>query len=132
MHIPIHYYLYKFHDRVRYWEYVELKRFRIMSYMSVVLKLVISMSGIILLLKSTRLLDTTHCHSKLSSFVDNLIILRIKMARFKSTCNHSACHLLNAALNAILGHGTVHQCGSQVDNDKFTFDFTSDLVFIIF
>lgn len=53
---------------------------------------------------------------KIETHIDNSLRARIR-------CNHSATHLLHAALRNVLGDH-VHQKGSLVDADKLRFDFS--------
>jgi len=43
--------------------------------------------------------------------------------RYSTTCNHSAIHVINAALKQVFGE-TTRQAGSEVDASRFRFDYT--------
>lgn len=58
--------------------------------------------------------------------VDDNVIARVdKRFRSKISKNHSATHLLQKALQEVLG-SDVHQAGSKVDNKRLRFDFKYD------
>ena len=69
-----------------------------------------------------------HLHSVetngLTLNVGDEVEVKVNLARRnRITRNHSACHLLQKALQEVLGNG-VHQAGSYVDEEKLRFDFT--------
>jgi len=47
-----------------------------------------------------------------------------RSARHATACNHTAVHLVNAALREVLGDG-VRQAGSYVSSERFRFDYTT-------
>jgi len=55
---------------------------------------------------------------------DKLLLKVDEVARFRTAENHTAVHVINAALHKILGEG-VHQAGSYVSADKLRFDYTA-------
>ena len=59
------------------------------------------------------------------SIGDNLDAQVDRSMRQKATCNHSATHLMHAALRQVLGDH-VQQKGSLVDEDKTRFDFSNN------
>ncbi len=54
---------------------------------------------------------------------DEITLKVDEVARFKTASNHTAVHVLNAALRKILGE-EVHQAGSFVSPEKLRFDYT--------
>ncbi len=56
---------------------------------------------------------------KVGEEVEAIVNARTRQAR---ACNHSATHLMHKALKQILGD-SISQKGSNVDSDRFTFDF---------
>lgn len=51
------------------------------------------------------------------------ILARVSPARHSTACNHTATHLVNSALKAVLGKG-IRQAGSLVTPEGFRFDYT--------
>ncbi|PIU20771.1 MAG: alanine--tRNA ligase [Elusimicrobia bacterium CG08_land_8_20_14_0_20_59_10] len=48
---------------------------------------------------------------------------RVSFDRYLTSCNHTATHVINAALKQVFGEST-RQAGSEVDPVKFRFDYT--------
>ena len=48
---------------------------------------------------------------------------RVSGDRYRTSCNHTATHVINAALKQVFGE-TTRQAGSEVDPAKFRFDYT--------
>ena len=48
---------------------------------------------------------------------------RVSGDRYRTACNHTATHVINAALKAVFGD-TTRQAGSEVDPVRFRFDYT--------
>lgn len=48
---------------------------------------------------------------------------KVSPDRYKTACNHTAVHVINAALKKVFGENT-RQAGSEVDPLKFRFDYT--------
>jgi len=51
------------------------------------------------------------------------VVSRVSGDRYRTACNHTATHVINAALKQIFGD-TTRQAGSEVDPAKFRFDYT--------
>ncbi|OGS11429.1 MAG: alanine--tRNA ligase [Elusimicrobia bacterium RIFOXYA2_FULL_58_8] len=51
------------------------------------------------------------------------VIARVSADRYRTACNHTATHVLNAALKQVFGE-TTRQAGSEVDPVRFRFDYT--------
>jgi alanyl-tRNA synthetase len=51
------------------------------------------------------------------------VTARVSGDRYRTACNHTATHVINAALKQIFGD-TTRQAGSEVDPVKFRFDYT--------
>ena len=51
------------------------------------------------------------------------VTARISGDRYRTACNHTATHVINAALKTVFGD-TTRQAGSEVDPYKFRFDYT--------
>jgi alanyl-tRNA synthetase len=48
---------------------------------------------------------------------------RVSGDRYRTACNHTATHVINAALKQVFGD-TTRQAGSEVDPNRFRFDYT--------
>ena len=56
--------------------------------------------------------------------INDVVTLKVDKVRRNSVCkNHTATHMLQAALKEIVG-SHIHQAGSYVDNERLRFDFT--------
>ncbi len=51
------------------------------------------------------------------------VTARVSADRYRTACNHSATHVINAALKQVFGEST-RQAGSEVDPVRFRFDYT--------
>ncbi len=51
------------------------------------------------------------------------VTARVSTDRYRTACNHTATHVINAALKAVFGDST-RQAGSEVDPHRFRFDYT--------
>ncbi|MBI5744438.1 MAG: alanine--tRNA ligase [Elusimicrobia bacterium] len=51
------------------------------------------------------------------------VTARVSGDRYRTACNHTATHVINAALKAVFGD-TTRQAGSEVDPVRFRFDYT--------
>ena len=51
------------------------------------------------------------------------VTARVSGDRYRTACNHTAAHVINAALKQVFGD-TTRQAGSEVDPNKFRFDYT--------
>ncbi len=51
------------------------------------------------------------------------VAARVSGDRYRTACNHTATHVINAALKAVFGD-TTRQAGSEVDPVRFRFDYT--------
>ncbi|OIO01667.1 MAG: alanine--tRNA ligase [Elusimicrobia bacterium CG_4_10_14_0_2_um_filter_56_8] len=51
------------------------------------------------------------------------VLARVSSSRHDIACNHTAVHVVNAALKEVFGDGT-RQAGSDVDSQRFRFDYT--------
>jgi alanyl-tRNA synthetase len=51
------------------------------------------------------------------------VMARVSGDRYRTACNHTATHIVNAALKTVFGD-TTRQAGSEVDPWKFRFDYT--------
>ncbi len=52
------------------------------------------------------------------------VTAQVSSLRYRTACNHTAVHVINAALKQVFGEAT-RQAGSLVTPDKFRFDYTS-------
>ncbi len=51
------------------------------------------------------------------------VLARVSGDRYRTTCNHTATHVINAALKQVFGD-TTRQAGSEVGPERFRFDYT--------
>ena len=51
------------------------------------------------------------------------VLARVSGDRYRTACNHTATHVINAALKQVFGD-TTRQAGSEVDPVRFRFDYT--------
>lgn len=56
--------------------------------------------------------------------VGDKVTAQVSSLRYRTACNHTAVHVINAALKQVFGEST-RQAGSIVTPDKFRFDYTA-------